>query len=148
MKKFLWLACILLSFVSGAFSRHVSVPIELGRHGEILLHVKVNGHDAVLLLDTGASFSLITTRIGGNLATMPAVSIVEGHTSQTLHIAKGSLNLGSGDVDTAFVVTDLNPTQTAALGVKKLDGLLGMRDLSAFKSVQIDFKHKVVELED
>ena len=145
MTKLLGLVLILLSLTAPIWAQHI--PFEQGRHGEILLHVKVNDDTAVLLLDTGASWSVINPRLGGNLATMSAANIIEAHTLQTVHIARGTLNFGSGDFDTAFVVTDLNPAQSAALGIDHLDGVLGMHDLCAFKSLKIDFRHKVLELE-
>jgi len=79
---------------------------------------------------------------------MKTVSLMEGHTDQTVHIAKGRLNLGAGEFETAFVVTDMNPAQAKALGLERLDGLLGMHDLEQFRSFKLDFQSKTLELEE
>lgn len=147
MKKLPWLWCILLLVASSATPQTETVPFQIGTHNSIILHVKVNGYAATMLLDTGASLSIVSPRIGGNLATMQTASIEEGHTTQTIHIAHGTLNFGKGERDTAFVVTDLNPNQASAIGVKQLDGIIGMQDLAQFKTVHLDFKHRTLTLE-
>jgi len=116
--------------------------------GMVFVPVKVNGSDVLLMLDTGATNTVVSPKavhVPVNAASQMA-TVTEGHQQVNVAVARLDVKLGEARIDSAVVVlTDLSPAQAARYG--KFDGLLGQNVLSQFKSVRIDYQNKVIELE-
>jgi predicted aspartyl protease len=116
--------------------------------GMVFVPVNVNGSDVVLMLDTGATNTVISPAavhmpvfVGSQTAT-----VTEGHQQVSVAVARLDVRLGKARFDSSVVVlTDLTPAQRTRYG--KFDGLLGQNILGQFKSVCLDYEKKLLELE-
>jgi len=128
----------------------VGVPIQLSRRfGLILIRAEVNDQPATLLMDTGCSHTVLSTKL------------LAGRSRKLEHAANASK--GSGWVGNAswikatvkvgnivwrdhmFLAMDDLPDISDSVG-QKIDGLLGEDVLQEFTVVQIDFNSRQLTL--
>jgi hypothetical protein len=154
LRSFPLLAALLLGLPSTALtvfgqqpSKILYIPFKVV-HSLILLEATVNGTLAVLLLDTGANNSLVSPQAAGiptvKLHTMQST----GGTGSEGQYAKSRIDLRLGShhwIDREILVMDLSDVSKRA--GTKIDGFLGQDILQTFKSVRIDYKAHVIELE-
>jgi len=113
----------------------------------ILVDAKVNGNPATLLLDTGANNTIINAKIYGNVQA-PRVEL----TSKGPGIVGNALRLRV-DLEIADRFLFSQPVSVMNLGDlpqrvgAKFDGLLGQDILRQFRSVRINYRAHVIELE-
>ena len=116
-------------------------------HSLILVDAKVNGNPATLLLDTGANNTIINARIYGSVQA-PPVEL----TSKGPGIVGNALRLHV-DLEIADRFLFSQPVSVMNLGDlpqrvgAKFDGLLGQDILRQFRSVRINYRAHVIELE-
>jgi len=124
------------------------IPVKLVE-GMIFVPVNVNGSNLVLMLDTGATNTVITPKavhIPVFAGTAGTATLTEGHQQVSVSVVRLDLRLGKARFDSSVVVlTDLSAAQQTRYG--KFDGLLGENILSQFKSFCVDYQNKVIELE-
>jgi hypothetical protein len=122
------------------------VPLEFNRRfGLILLKVEVEGKPATLVLDTGSSRTILSTRFA-HIHEPPSAPRVtpskgSGYVGSAVAI-KATLKLG-GSLwrDHDFLAMDDLPDISQSLG-QKIDGILGQDLLRDFQTVEIDFRNK------
>lgn len=113
----------------------------------ILVEAKVNGRPATLLLDTGANNTIINGKLCGNIQ----APLVEP-TSKGPGIVGDALRMRV-DLELAHQLLFSRPVSVMNLGdlPKRLgaefDGLLGQDLLRQFRSVRINYRARVLELE-
>jgi hypothetical protein len=122
------------------------VPFQ-ARDGMIYIQARVNGSLRTLLVDTGATFTILT------LKAVPAINL---DSPVTMNLAKGSMLASRRPVGFALGDSD-HPERhcafrlDAVVGDFKIthaEGAVGLDILSRFKSVTFDFKNSVMILED
>ena len=116
--------------------------------GMFFVPVSVNGSNVVLMLDTGATNTVISPKAVHMpmFAATQTATVTEGHQQVSVGVARLDLRLGKAQFDSSVVVlTDLVAAQRTRYG--KFDGLLGENILSQFKSVCLDYQNKIIELE-
>ena len=135
---------------SGSNSSAAGVPIELSRRfGLILVKAEVNDRPATLVMDTGCSHTILSTKL------------LSGQFSNPEHAAnpsKGSGWVGDanwikatvkvGDIvwnDHKFLAMDDLPDISDSVG-QKIDGILGEDVLQEFSVIRIDFSHRQLTL--
>lgn len=136
---------ILSSVVLWAGDKQV-VPVKVVE-GMVFVPVKVNGVDTILMLDTGATNTVVSpevVHVPVNAAIQTA-TVTEGHQQVSVGVARLDIQIGKAHFNAAVVLTDLNAAQKARYG--KFDGLLGQSILGQFKSVRLDYQNRVIELE-
>jgi hypothetical protein len=105
----------------------------------ILVEIKVNGHPATLLFDTGARRTLLSTRVvGENLAIPPMAhqSYERGFEGQIVE-KRVNMLLGDQEFPAGVMVGNLDRLATT-MGVGKCDGLLGQDILERFRSFTVN----------
>ena len=113
----------------------------------ILVDAKVNGRSAALLLDTGANHTIISPKVCGSVPA-PAVE----RTSKGPGIVGNALRLRV-DLEIADRFLFSQPVSVMSLGDlpqrigAQFDGLLGQDILREFRSVRINYRARVIELE-
>ena len=108
-------------------------------NGLILLDIKVNDNPAVMILDSGASFTLLNANVADADRQKAQQAMHEGR--YLTHLV--NLKLANHSVAIKAVIADM--TKRTQL---KIDGLLGEDFLRQFVSVRFDFKNHVVEFEE
>jgi len=140
------LALGLLGPATFAHEETVLLPFR-SMHSLILVDAKVNGNPATLLLDTGANNTIINAKIYGNVQA-PRVEL----TSKGPGIVGNALRLHV-DLEIADRFLFSQPVSVMNLGDlpqrvgAKFDGLLGQDILRQFRSVRINYRAHVIELE-
>lgn len=134
----------------GSDSSPAGVPIELSRRfGLILVRAEVNDGPATLVMDTGCSHTILSTKLlGGKSLTL----------EHAANASKGSGWVGNarwikatvkvGDTvwhDHKFLVMDDLPDISDSVG-QKIDGILGEDVLQEFTLIRIDFRHRQLTL--
>jgi Aspartyl protease len=126
--------------------REHRVPFQ-AQDGMIYIQARVNGSRRTLLVDTGATFTILT------LKAVPAINL---DSPVTMNLAKGSMLASRRPVGFALGDSD-HPERhcafrlDAVVGDFKIthaEGAVGLDILSRFKSVTFDFKNSVMVLED
>jgi len=116
-------------------------------HSLILVDAKVNGHSATLLFDTGANNTIINAKLCGNV---PAPALDQ--TSKGPGIVGHAVRLRV-DLEIADRFLFSQPVSVMSLGNlpqrlgAPFDGLLGQDILREFRSVRINYRARVIELE-
>lgn len=111
--------------------------------GSLLVHARINGKGAMLILDTGASHIIVRPALLGIAAGAPARP-VEG--SGILGDAVGqevTLELG-GQVWQRRRVSVMDLTNVLAPYKEPVDGLLGLDFLFEFSEAAMDFQQRVI----
>jgi hypothetical protein len=128
-------------------TKHVSLQLTKTKH--LLCRARINGFNATLLVDTGASNSCIHSELQESFQLKPkgdsfdAAGASEGKMSATM-TQKCELHLGRHKLGKhAFVLLDLNHINKtlATQGVKPIDGILGA-DFLIKKKVLLDYSQK------
>jgi hypothetical protein len=131
--------------VPGADDSRSGIPFEVNRNfGTILIQAQVNGQPATLVVDTGASHTILSSEL------LRVRSLALEHADAP---AKGSGFVGSAGWAKATLeirtmtwpnrrVLVMDDFQDLSKSMKqKVDGILGEDVLREFDSVVIDFKH-------
>jgi len=139
-----------LSAANGADSSAAGVPIELSRRfGLILVRAEVNDRTATLVIDTGCSHTILSTKLlQGQLLTLePAANASKGSGwVGNANWIKATVKVGDTVWhDHKFLVMDDLPDISNSLG-QKIDGILGEDVLQEFSRIQIDFSHRQLML--
>jgi hypothetical protein len=114
----------------------------------ILLDATVNAKPAVLLLDTGAEFTIISAQASGLSAAKLHTLTATKTTGANGEYVKGRVDLILDKrhwIDREVLVMDLSES-SKRLGTR-IDGFIGQDLLREFSAVRIDYKHSVLELE-
>lgn len=115
----------------------------------ILVQAKVNGNPATLLLDTGANRTIVSIKIYGTaqftLQRMRQNSNGPGHVGESVRLTADVALANRVWVGQPVSVMNLEDLKQE-LGVN-FDGLLGEDLLREFRSVRINYKTRVIELE-
>lgn len=116
----------------------------------IIVEGKVNGNPATLLLDTGANRTIISARSYGNarfdLQRMPRRNGGAGFNGYSLRrLADVEL---AENVWTAQQVSVMDLDELKQMLHMDFDGLLGQDFLRQFRSVRIDYRAHIVELQE
>src|ERR1700756_4053996 len=130
---------------SGESGEH-RVPFQV-RDGMIYIQARVNGSRRTLIIDTGATFTILT------LKAVPAIDL---DWPITVNLGKGSMLDSRRPVGFALGDSD-HPERHCAFrldavvgnfNITHAEGAVGLDILSRFKSVTFDFKNSVMILED
>lgn len=115
----------------------------------ILVQAKVNGNPATLLLDTGSNRTIVSIKIYGtaqfNLQRIRQNHNGPGHVGESLRLRADVALANHLWADQPVSVMNLEDLKQE-LGVN-FDGLLGEDLLREFRSVRINYKAHVIELE-
>jgi hypothetical protein len=107
----------------------------------------VNDKPAVLLLDTGADFTLISPEAAGVAAKLAALRATNTVGASGEYV-KGRIDLRLAErhwIDRAVLIMDLSEA-SKRLGTR-IDGFIGQDILREFSAVRIDYKAGLVEFE-
>jgi hypothetical protein len=144
------LALFQMSAEAADIAGPTEVPFQLTRHfGLILVKADVNDRPATLVIDTGSSHTILSTKLlQVHLPTLQQADDAGKGSGWVGRAgwAKATMKLG-GTVwrDRDFLVMDVLPDVSDAAG-HKVDGILGQDVLKNFNSVDIDFRHKRLSL--
>jgi hypothetical protein len=116
----------------------------------IVVEGKVNSSPATFLLDTGANRTIVSTKIYGDvrfeLQRMPPRPTGPGLVGYSL---RRSVDVQLGDrVWTAQQVSVMDLDELKQMLHMDFDGLLGQDMLRQFRSVRIDYRAHVIELQE
>jgi hypothetical protein len=152
IRSWLLVVALLAHTLAWGAPRSIQVPMTLlDQPDTILLHLSINGADAEMLLDTGASHTEVDPRILGPL--VPSLSAAQVsqqgqapgvHGSATLRTARVTLGRITWPSRTLHV---MNFEEVSRIYGRRIDGLLGQDILQEFDRVVIDFKARTLTLE-
>ena len=136
---------LLAVIVSAARAEILSIPVEV-RDGAVFVSVRINANNVTLLLDTGASNTIVDPKAVGvaEAGLVHASFLAEGHTNVSVAVIKLDLQIGKAKFIVPVVMDKLTVLQTR-FG-NKVQGLLGNDVLTQFKSVTISYQTKTLEL--
>jgi len=124
--------------------RFEALPLTRSWQNQLLVHVRINGKPAVLMVDSGAPATLVSTKrradfhleeIGGNSG-LPSSVIVNGVANKLAIVH--SLRLGALNIiDIPVVMTNISSPPRVAKMVREqeIDGILGVDILFATKAI-------------
>jgi len=136
---------LLAVIVSAARAEILSIPVEV-RDGAVFVSVRINANNVTLLLDTGASNTIVDPKAVGvaEAGLVHSAFLAEGHTNVSVAVIKLDLQIGKAKFIVPVVMDKLTVLQTR-FG-NKVQGLLGNDVLTQFKSVTISYQTKTLEL--
>jgi hypothetical protein len=116
----------------------------------IVVEGKLNGNAAIFLLDTGANRTMVSTKIYGKtrfeLQRMPHPQGAAGFAGYSL---RRPADLGLGEnVWIAQQVSVMDLEELKQMLHMDFDGLLGQDFLRQFRSVRIDYRAHLIELQE
>jgi Aspartyl protease len=136
---------VLVLAVPAAAEKDLEVAFEINRGREaILLRAELNGEPAVLILDTGASHTVVSPeRAGLNGLDLERARFSQNGPGMGAEAVWGrtTLRLG-GKVWSDRPVVVMNLAEVSRLYGRKVDGLLGQDLLGECRRVSIDFKER------
>jgi Aspartyl protease len=145
----LLLALFLFAGIASAQPRTFRVPFHTV-NGMILLDATVNGKPAVLLLGTGADSTIISAEAAGLAAVQLKVLLATkaGTGAEGDYVLReADLKLGNRHCFNRRVwVMNLSDV-SKRLGTR-IDGFVGADLLQEFSAIRLDFKNRVIELEE
>jgi len=148
-RTFALLAILLLPLPNTAHSGTVRISFRTVQ-SLIVFSGKVNGNPATFLLDTGANRTIISPRIYSNgrfdLQRMPQRHIGPGFAGYSLR-RSADLSLAS-NTWTAQPVSVMDLDELKQMLHMDFDALLGQDFLRQFRSVRIDYRTHIIELEE
>ena len=116
----------------------------------ILVEGKVDGTESTFLLDTGAMGTIVSTRIYRShypLRQIHRNGAGPGLSGESISV-RMNLEFGSHRCYAQRVAVMNLDELSRIIGIKRIDGLLGEDVLREFRSVRIDYKAHVIELEE
>lgn len=134
--------------VTLAAAQPIEIPFELDPHYRgIFIHALVNGKDAVLLVDTGASNTWLDADVAGvHRVTLMRSRFRHDVGFDVTGIRKPAvLDLGTSRASERFRVADLDAL-SSRYG-RPVDGVLGQDILGRFTRVTIDYRTKRMVME-
>jgi hypothetical protein len=140
---------LLIPLTNPAHSGTVKIPFRTVQ-SLIVVEGKVNGNPAILLLDTGANRTIISARSYGNarfdLQRAPRRNGGAGFNGYSLRrLADVEL---AENVWTAQQVSVMDLDELKQMLRMDFDGLLGQDFLRQFRSVRIDYRAHIIELQE
>jgi hypothetical protein len=140
---------LLMPWPSPAHPGMVRIPFHTVQ-SLIVVEGKVNGNPAILLLDTGANRTIVSAKIYGSvrfdLQRMPRRPGAAGFAGYSLRRA-ADVGLGE-NTWTAQQVSVMDLDELKQMLHMDFDGLLGQDFLRQFRSVRIDYRAHVIELQE
>jgi len=140
---------LLIPMTNPAHSGTVRIPFRTVQ-SLIVVEGKVNGNAATFLLDTGANRTIVSAKIYGsgrfNLQRMPRRYGGAGFAGYSLR-RPANLELAA-NIWTAQEVSVMDLDELKQMLHMEFDGLLGQDFLSQFRSVRIDYRAHVIELQE
>jgi hypothetical protein len=144
-----WVLLLLALAVPAFAGKELSVPFEINRgRVAILLRAELNGEPSVLILDTGASHTVVSPERAG----LTTVDLAKARFSQNgpgvsaeAVWARTTLRLG-GRVWSDRPVVVMNMAEISRVYGRKVDGLLGHDLLGECRRVSIDFEQRRLRL--
>jgi len=115
----------------------------------ILLDGQINRTPAVLLLDTGAEFSIVSPLAAGVSPAKLHALTGNGGTGANGEYVRGTVDLGLSNrtfLSREILVMDLSDV-SKRMG-ERIDGFLGQDVLREFSAVRVDYKAHTVTLEN
>jgi hypothetical protein len=116
----------------------------------ILVEGKVDGTESTFLLDTGAMGTIVSTRIYRShypLRQIHRNGDGPGLSGESISV-RMNLEFGSHRCYAQRIAVMNLDELSRIIGIKHIDGLLGEDVLREFRSVRIDYKAHVIELEE
>lgn len=136
-----------VSHAENRADRILQVPYELAkRRAGLLLHVRINGRPAVMILDTGSAHTIIQPGVLGGEAPRVAPARPGASGAGFLGDAVGrevQLQVGEWEWKRRRVVV-MDLARLLAVYDERVDGLLGLDFLQEFSSVLIDTETKKI----
>jgi predicted aspartyl protease len=117
------------------------------REGVIYIPARVNGSQATLLLDTGATLTTLSLKMVPTLNADSRITMNTAKGSISAFLVSAGLTLGGSKLKEERC----SFRRTVVVGDFKFgqaDGVIGTDVLSSFKSVTLDFQNSVLILED
>ena len=114
----------------------------------ILVDATVNGKPAVLLLDTGADFTIISPQASGLTTVKVRALTANKSTGANGEYVKSRVDLRLAErhwIERDVLCMDLSDA-SKRMGTR-VDGFIGQDVLREFASVRIDYRTKTIELE-
>jgi hypothetical protein len=142
------MALLLFAGAVSAQEQHRTFSVPFHTAGSmILVDATVNGKPAVLLLDTGADFTIISSQASGLAAKLDALKATKTTGANGEYVkARVDLRLSERHwIERDVLVMDLSDA-SKRLGTR-IDGFVGADLLQEFSAVRIDYRTKTIELE-
>ena len=123
----------------------ITVPLTI-EGGRIFVAVRINEKTARMLVDTGAGITVVEAKFARGTAELQRLNIVQQAGDSQASIRHLNITLGSLTFKDQFVgVLDMNDVSNRT--GTRIDGLLGEDILGGFRSMRINFKDQILELE-
>lgn len=123
----------------------ITVPLTI-EGGRIFVAVRINEKTARMLVDTGAGITVVESKFARGTAELQRLNIVQQAGDSQASIRHLNITLGSLTFKDQFVgVLDMNDVSNRT--GTRIDGLLGEDILGGFRSMRINFKDQILELE-
>jgi len=139
-KAFAILALLVLAIPTLA---QTILPIELNPAG-ILVHTKINGVDATLIIDTGAPVTVVSPRFVKGIPVKQKININTGDGLVRATVRSAEIGLASESANVTVVAMPIDNVSERA--GTKIDGFLGMNVLGKKGSFRLDLKAKTLTL--
>ena len=155
--KRLGIAIVFIWAVVGrlTLSQEISAAVPKGEHrisfhvrGDyILVPARVNGQQATLLLDTGATLSTFSIKILPTMNTDHRITMNLAKGSVSAVVVTAGFTLGDSEIKEQHCSFRRNIV-VGDFKFGEADGVIGLDILSSFKAVTFDFKDSVLVLQD
>lgn len=142
-------------FFSGADSKYTAIPLLQTEIGFTLIKAKLEQHDVVLLVDSGAQQtvldrSVLSGNLGFKLDDHPKAKSVSENGAETPMkvLMNKTIKIGSAEVNDDFLVTELGALRQA-VGSKygTVIGIVGNKELASINSI-IDVANSTLYMRD
>ena len=136
----------LLLCIPAHAQERIELPVTFDKaEGAILVAVKVNGFDAVLLLDTGSQVSAVSERFVQHLPVIGKSSIAGIGGMEKADAVMAEVSAGS--LKTRMMFLAIRGDAFVRKRRIRVDGLLGMNFFAGWKRVSLDLENGKLTLE-